>query len=164
MPKTVLKISRFISLIGQQTVFGRFGWKPKNNVFYRSWSGDGRHNVIVEAVIDGLIYPAAFKVRQGFDVKTCVCDILILPHKYSQNGRNGRIPQNLLNWSFHFSMPIKSVKFNKKQKTKTLLPEQGCRTVPVDFKTITYQVELREFPEKEKMRFMLWKNNFAKGE
>jgi hypothetical protein len=141
-----------------------FGWKPKANIFYRSWSGDGRHNVIVEAVIGDVKYPAAFKVHQDFEAKSCLCDISILPHKYFQHGRSGRIPQDVLNWSFHFSVPIESVKFSKKQKNKTLLPEQGYRTVPVDFKTITYQVRLREFPEKEEMRFTLWKGNFAKGE
>jgi hypothetical protein len=140
-----------------------FGWKPKSGVFYRSWSGDGKHNVIVGVIIDGLRYPSAFKIHKGLDGNTYICDISILPHEYSQIGRKGRIPQNLLNWSFHFSMPLEMLKFKKKQQTKTLMPEQGYRTVPVDFKTINYDVEVKNFPEKERSRFNSWKDNFAKG-
>ena len=83
-----------------------FDWKPKSGVFYRSWSGDGKHNVIVSVIIDGLRYPCAFKVHQGSKTEIYICDISVLPHEFSQCGRKGRIPQDLLNWSFHFSVPL----------------------------------------------------------
>lgn len=111
-------------------MFRGIGWKPKENVFYRSWSGDGRHNVIVEAVIDGTRYPAAFKIYPT-DAGFNTCFVYVLPYQYSQHDRKSKIPKKILDRSFHFSIPQKSVKIKKKQQNKTLPPEQGYRTTYV---------------------------------
>jgi len=161
-------------------------WKPEKNVFYMSWHNH-ENKEIVEAVVDKLRYPAAFMTYHAcpaypisptlgppdqpkiwvqilvgpgiFSFDKCL--VWIMPSQYSCEGRGGKPPQEVLGRSIFFTVPLYLVMFKRKEKKETLSLEQENKTIPQNYRTVNYEVKIKEMPADVRTSFISWKNSLS---
>jgi hypothetical protein len=146
------------------------GWRPKLNTVYRAWYGDsqgGRRSVTVEAVIDGVRYPATFKVYRaagaGTDDRLEECEVFVLPVEYQQIQAFGRIPESFMAHAFRFTIERRLARIQKKTMSETVVPVQGGLARFVKFRSVRYIVTVKEMNPDVQMRFAAWLDSLGSG-
>ena len=95
------------------------GWKPRQDVLYRSWYSPGVYirgkstNVSVSISVNGEPYEGAFKVKGE------KCDIWIFENGYhGHSGSHGRVPRRIWEGAITCSSPMSDVKIKKSKSSK----------------------------------------------
>src|SRR5579862_9780637 len=129
-------------------------WKPKEEMLYRSWIGDARHSVAVDAQFDGNGYSAAFKISGDF------CELWLFPVSVKVRRKEDAFPDSVTRRALVLNLPKREVDISK-HILRELLQGGEVQEEAVEFEWVRYSVRVKQINADDELRFLEWQKSIS---
>ena len=127
-------------------------WRPKEQIFYRSWIGDVKHSVAVDAQIDGVGYSAAFKVSGD------ICELWLFPVNVKVRRKGDIFPDSVTRRALILNLSKKNLDISKQVRRDVLQPGEVHEN-RVDFKWVRYSVKVKKINSDDELKILQWQKS-----
>jgi len=127
-------------------------WRPKEEIFYRSWIGDGRHSVAVDAQLDGSGFSAAFKVVGDS------CELWLFPVSVKVRRKGDTFSDSITRRALILNLPKRDVDISKQIRRELLQPGE-IHEDRVDFEWVRYSVKVKRINADDELRLLQWQKS-----
>src|SRR5579872_5491272 len=127
-------------------------WKAQEGVLYRSWLGDERHSVSVDAQIEGSGYSATFKIAGE------ICELTLFPVNVRVRRKTDSISESTLRRALILNLPKRDLEISKQSRHELLRPGEVSEK-EVDFTWVRYAVKVKQISSTDEIRFLEWQKS-----
>ena len=127
-------------------------WRPKEEVFYRSWVGDGKHSVSVDAQLEGSGYSAAFKISGEF------CELWLFPVNTRVRRKTDQFSESVTRRALVLNLPKKDLEISKQLRHEVLSAGE-IHDSQVDFTWVRYAVRVKRISTDDELRILEWQKS-----
>jgi 8-oxo-dGTP diphosphatase len=127
-------------------------WRPREQIFYRSWIGDGAHSVSVDAQFEGSGYSAAFKISGDF------CELWLFPVSVKVRRKTDTFSDSVTRRALILNLPRRDVDISK-QIRRELLQAGEVNEERVDFDWVRYSVKIKKINADDELKFLQWQKS-----
>jgi 8-oxo-dGTP diphosphatase len=129
-------------------------WRPKEGKFYRSWIGDGKQSIAVDAQVGGSGYSAAFKIAGNN------CELWIFPVNTRVRRKTDTFSEATTRRAIVLNLPKKDVEVAKSARRQILKPGEVAEG-PTDFLWIRYALKVKQLSREDELRILEWQKTAA---
>ena len=127
-------------------------WRPKEGIFYRSWIGDGKHSVSVDAQLEGSGYSAAFKISGES------CELWLFPTSVRVRRKSDSFSDNITRRAFILNLPKKDIEFDKELRHDVVQAGE-INENQTDFIWVRYALKVKQISSEDELRFLEWQKS-----
>jgi len=124
-------------------------WKPKEGVLYRSWVGDDKQSVSVDAQLEGCGYSAAFKIVRE------TCELWLFPINVKVRRKTDSFSESTTRRALVLNLPKRDIDISK-QVRRQALPPGEVKEEEVDFTWVRYAVKVKQMSSDDEIRLLEW--------
>lgn len=127
-------------------------WRPREGIFYRSWIGDGKHSVSVDAELEGTGYSAAFKLEGES------CELWLFPVNVRIRRKTDQFSESVTRRALVLNIPKKDVEILKQSRHEVLQPGE-VQEEQVDFIWVRYAIKVKRISGDDELRLLEWQKS-----
>ena len=127
-------------------------WKPKDEVLYRSWVGDGKHSVSVDAQVEGSGYSAAFKVSGDF------CELWLFPINIIIRRKTDQFSESIARRALILNIPKRDLEITKQMRHEVLNAGE-IHESDVNFTWVRYSLRVKKISSDDELRLLEWQKS-----
>ncbi len=127
-------------------------WRPTEGKFYRSWIGDGKHSISVDAQVAGSGYSAAFKVSEDY------CELWLFPIHVRLRRKTDNFSEAMTRRALILNLSKKDLEITKQTRHDTLKAGE-VQEGPADFVWVRYAVRVKRISSEEELRILEWQKS-----
>jgi ADP-ribose pyrophosphatase YjhB (NUDIX family) len=127
-------------------------WRAQEGVLYRSWIGDERHSVSVDAQVEGNGYSAAFKITGE------TCELWLFPISVRVRRKTDSISESATRRALVLNLPKREVEISKHSRRELLQPGEVSEK-EVEFTWIRYAVNVKQISSTDEIRLLEWQKS-----
>jgi 8-oxo-dGTP diphosphatase len=127
-------------------------WRPTEGKFYRSWIGDGKHSISVDAQVGGSGYSAAFKISKDF------CELWLFPINVRLRRKTDNFSEAMSRRALVLNLPKRDLEIAKQTRHDTLKPGE-VQEGPAEFVWVRYAVKVKQLSSEEELRILEWQKS-----
>jgi len=127
-------------------------WRPQDGVLYRSWVGDGKHSVSVDAQLEGNGYSAAFKLAGD------TCELWLFPVNVRVRRKTDSISESAMRRALVLNLRRADVDISRHAR-RELLRAGEVNEKEVEFTWIRYAVNVKEILPEDEIRLLEWQKS-----
>jgi 8-oxo-dGTP diphosphatase len=129
-------------------------WRPKEGTFYRSWIGDGKHSISVDAQLEGSGYCAAFKMSGEY------CELWLFPVNVRIRRKSDSYSETMTRRALVLNLPKKDIDISKQSRHEVIQAGE-IEHEQVDFVWIRYALKVKRISSEDELRFLEWQKSSA---
>jgi 8-oxo-dGTP diphosphatase len=127
-------------------------WRPREGILYRSWVGDGKHSVSVDAQLEGGGYSAAFKISGE------LCELWLFPINVRVRRKNDPFSESITRRALVLNLPKRDLDISKHERHEILQPGQ-VKDEESDFIWVRYAVKVKDISAEDELRLLEWQKS-----
>jgi len=124
-------------------------WRPTEGKFYRSWIGDGKHSISVDAQVGGSGYSAAFKITAD------ICELWLFPVNVRVRRKSDSFSDSTARRALVLKLSKRDLEIGKHIRREVLKPGE-IREGPADFVWVRYAVKVKRINSEDELRVLEW--------
>lgn len=128
-------------------------WKPKEGILYRSWIGDGKQSVSVDAQLEGCGYSAAFKLAGD------QCELWLFPISVKVRRKTDSFSEATTRRALILNIHRHDVDISKQVRKQLLQPGEAGNERAEDFIWVRYAVRVKQVSPEDEIRLLEWQKS-----
>jgi ADP-ribose pyrophosphatase YjhB (NUDIX family) len=127
-------------------------WRPREEKLYRSWIGDEKHSVSVDAQVEGYGYSAAFKISGES------CELWLFPVNVRVRRKTDSFSESITRRALVLNLLKKDIDISKQMRKDILEPGQ-VQENRANFTWVRYAVKIKRLSDEDELRLLEWQKS-----